>query len=117
MTSPRSCERNTVSVNELIDTWRARNCSITLPKRNGLAPRKANSSTSSSTSTPRPNVMGPPAGSRRVTHFSLTINYDARLQTNPELIPPGLPTGGRMVYSGLAGLWRDCGGNPACPNP
>lgn len=55
-----------------------------------------------------------PTGSRRVTHFQLTINYDTRLQTNPELIPPGLPTGGRTVYSGLAGLWRDCGGDPTC---
>jgi hypothetical protein len=57
-----------------------------------------------------------PPGSRRVTHFQLTINYDKRLQEYPELIPPGLPTGGRTGYSGLATrLWKDCGSNPACP--
>ena len=42
------------------------------------------------------------AGTRRVTHFQLNINYDTRLQTNPELIPPGLPTGGATVYSELS---------------
>jgi hypothetical protein len=51
-----------------------------------------------------------PSGSRRVTHFSLTIKYDTRLQEHPELIPPGLPT------RGLAALvWKDCGSNPKCP--
>ena len=56
-----------------------------------------------------------PPGSRRVTHFQLTINYDKRLQEHPELIPPGLPTGGRTGYSGLAArLWKDCGSNPLC---
>ena len=51
---------------------------------------------------------------RRVTHFQpLTINYDKRLQEHPELIPPGLPTGGRTGYSSLAALlWKDCGSNP-----
>jgi hypothetical protein len=54
---------------------------------------------------------------RRVTHFqTLTMNYDKRLQEHPELIPPGLPTGGRTGYSGLAAkLWKDCGGDPKCP--
>ena len=54
---------------------------------------------------------------RRVTHFQpLTINYDKRLQEHPELIPPGLPTGGRTGYSSLAALlWKDCGSNPKCP--
>jgi hypothetical protein len=57
-----------------------------------------------------------PPGSRRVTHFQLTINYDTRLHEHPELVPPGLPTGGRTVYRSLAGLlWKDCGSNPACP--
>ena len=54
---------------------------------------------------------------RRVTHFQqLTINYDKRLQDHPELIPPGLPTGGRTGYNSLAALlWKDCGSNPKCP--
>jgi hypothetical protein len=54
---------------------------------------------------------------RRVTHFQpLTINYDKRLQEHPELIPPGLPTGGRTGYNSLAALlWKDCGSNPKCP--
>jgi hypothetical protein len=57
-----------------------------------------------------------PPGSRRVTHFQLSINYDKRLQEHPELIPPGLPTGGQTGYWRLAArLWKDCGSNPACP--
>jgi hypothetical protein len=57
-----------------------------------------------------------PSTCQRVTHFQLVINYDKRLQEHPELIPPGLPTGGRTAYSGLAPLaWKDCGSNPACP--
>jgi len=48
-----------------------------------------------------------------VTHFQLNINYDTRLQSHPELIPPGLPTGGDTVYSDLApGRWKDCGSTP-----
>ena len=65
--------------------------------------------------TTRASPLTPPS-CRRVTHFPLTINYDTRLQEHPELIPPGLPTGGRTGYSGLAArLWKDCGSNPACP--
>ena len=57
-----------------------------------------------------------PSTCQRVTHFQLVINYDKRLQEHPELIPPGLPTGGRTAYSGLAPLaWKDCGSNQACP--
>lgn len=57
-----------------------------------------------------------PPGSRRVTHFQLNVNYDARLRTAPELTPPGLPAGGAMIYKTLlAGSWKDCGGNPSCP--
>jgi hypothetical protein len=51
-----------------------------------------------------------PAGSRRVTHFPLSIKYDTRLQEHPELIPPGLPTRGLAAV-----LWKDCGSNPKCP--
>jgi hypothetical protein len=50
------------------------------------------------------------SGSRRVTHFALTINYDKRLQENPELVPPGLPTRGLATL-----VWKDCGSNPNCP--
>lgn len=49
-----------------------------------------------------------PVSTRRVTHFQLVINYDGRLLANPELTPPGLPTGGTK-YTGLASKWRDCG--------
>lgn len=55
------------------------------------------------------------SGSRRVTHFQLNINYDARLTTAPSLIPPGLPAGGTTIYQGLSSAtWKDCGSNPAC---
>ena len=50
-----------------------------------------------------------------MTHFPLTINYDTRLQEHPELIPPGLPTGGQTGYNSLAALlWKDCGSDPKC---
>jgi hypothetical protein len=57
-----------------------------------------------------------PPGSRRVTHFKLSINYDKRLQDHPELIAPGLPTGGETAYSRLAPRlpWKDCGSDPKC---
>ncbi len=55
-----------------------------------------------------------PPSTRRVTHFQLVVNYDARLKTRPELTPPGLPTGG-TTYTGLAGVWKDCGISSACP--
>lgn len=52
-----------------------------------------------------------PSNCRRVTHSlrPLTIKYDKRLQENPGLIPPGLPTSGLA-----AGLWKDCGSDPRC---
>lgn len=63
-----------------------------------------------------PECVTPNCPQGRVTHFQLTINYDTRLQEHPELLPPGLPTGGRTGYSGLAALrWKDCGSNPLCP--
>jgi hypothetical protein len=49
------------------------------------------------------------AGSRRLTHFPLTIKYDTRLRERPELIPPGLPTRGLAAL-----LWKDCGSDPKC---
>ena len=56
-----------------------------------------------------------PAGARRVTHFQLVVNYDARLQTHPDLAPPGLPTGGGTAYTELQPmLWRDCGSDRSC---
>jgi hypothetical protein len=67
--------------------------------------------------------LAPPAcppGTRRVTHFQLTVNYDGRLQTAADMIPPGLPSGGAQIYAGLPPQsalipWRDCGGEPSCP--
>jgi hypothetical protein len=54
-------------------------------------------------------------GTRRVTHFQLNVNYDARLLSTPKLVPPGLPDGGSTVYAKLmAGTWKDCGSNPSC---
>jgi hypothetical protein len=54
---------------------------------------------------------------RRITHFRLTLNYDARAR-NPALVPAGLPTGGSVVFDGLRGTgvrWKDCGSNnPSC---
>ncbi len=56
-----------------------------------------------------------PAGTRRVTHFQLNINYDKRFWNNAALIPPGLPAGGNKIFQRIAaGTWKDCGANPQC---
>jgi hypothetical protein len=53
-------------------------------------------------------------GARLVTHYQMTINYETRLQTNPELVPPGLPTGrGRILGSPALIAWHECA-NPSC---
>src|SRR5690606_37575315 len=62
ITSPRSTERNAVCVNELIETYFAKNSSITLPNRNSPPPPKAASSHVSVTPSPRPKGTGPSAG-------------------------------------------------------
>ena len=57
-----------------------------------------------------------PPGTRRVTHFQMNVNYDARLVSNPELIPPGLPTAPvGPGYTLARGPWKDCGTNRLCP--
>jgi hypothetical protein len=63
-----------------------------------------------------PDCQTPKCPQGRVTHFPLSINYDKRLQDHPELIAPGLPTGGETAYSGLAPRrpWKDCGSDPNC---
>src|SRR5690606_27028133 len=65
--SPRCGVRSTVSVNELIDTCRAKKRSSTAPSKNTLAPSNARSSHSNVISRPRANVSGPDRGSRRTT--------------------------------------------------
>lgn len=58
-----------------------------------------------------------PSRTRRITHFQLVATYDARLRTTPGLAPPGFPSGGTVIYRGLAGSgfrWRDCGASPSC---
>jgi hypothetical protein len=71
------------------------------------------------TTNPVPANLTPttcPAGSRRVTHFQLKVNYDVRLDTAPALMPPALPTAGSgQRYTRLANLtWRDCGSDKTC---
>ena len=51
----------------------------------------------------------PPPGTRVITHFQMTVNYEARLR-NPAataIIPPGLPTGAGRIYGGRF-AWREC---------
>lgn len=56
-----------------------------------------------------------PVDSRRVTHFQLKLNYDARLKTTPALIPPGLPISGGTIYPPLTlARWKDCGPKADC---
>src|SRR5919106_1510995 len=67
MISPRSSVVTTVSVKLLRVTYLAKNCSSTAPSRNALGSRRLCSSSSSSISRPRPNVIGPGTGRRRTT--------------------------------------------------
>ena len=52
------------------------------------------------------------AGTRKITHYQMTINYETRLRTNSSLIPPGLPTGASETFSSFYD-WFECR-NPAC---
>ena len=51
----------------------------------------------------------PPAGRRVITHFQMTVNYEARLRDPAAvaIIPPGLPTGAGKIYGGRF-AWREC---------
>ncbi|HYB40715.1 MAG TPA: hypothetical protein VEL75_03035 [Candidatus Methylomirabilis sp.] len=50
------------------------------------------------------------AGSRVISHYQMTLNYDNRLFTNSQLAPPGLPTGTGL----FANSWRDWQECPPC---
>ena len=52
-----------------------------------------------------------PLGSRRISHFQMTLNYDDRLFTNASLIPPGLPTGAGVNFANTWKDWQEC---PPC---
>ena len=51
----------------------------------------------------------PPPGQRVITHFQMTVNYEARLRDPAAvaIIPPGLPTGAGKIYGGRF-AWREC---------
>jgi len=68
MISPRVVLVTTVSVNELSDTYCAKNLASTAPNKNALAPSKAVSSINRRTSIPRPNTIGPRAGRHQGEH-------------------------------------------------
>src|SRR5262245_24238839 len=71
ITSPRSEERSTIVVNELIDTYFAKNSCSTSPSRKQPTPSNAASSQLMVISTPRPNVIGPGVGMRPFTGRAL----------------------------------------------
>jgi len=86
------------------------------PQRLAVDGSRASFSDGCVTVTPKPLAPATcPGRSRRVTHFQLTVNYDSRLQ-QPALIPPGLPTGGKTVYTVLTApvSWKDCGIDRSC---
>jgi hypothetical protein len=63
-----------------------------------------------------PDARCPLEGQRRITHFRLTLNHDARARTSPSVIPSGLPGGGGSPLLRLGDTrWKDCGSNnPSC---
>ena len=65
ITSPRSAVFRTVSVNELIETYLAKNCSSTDPSRNTPLPSNAVSSSVSKIRNPRAKAIGPGVFTRR----------------------------------------------------
>ncbi|HXJ78984.1 MAG TPA: pilus assembly PilX N-terminal domain-containing protein [Candidatus Methylomirabilis sp.] len=52
------------------------------------------------------------SGTRVISHFQMTLNYDNRLFTNPTLVPPGLPNGGGVNFANSWKDWQEC---PPCP--
>jgi hypothetical protein len=59
-----------------------------------------------------PGAASCPSGSRRVSHYQMTLNHDTRLLlTNVNLAPPGLPTGASSVFNRS---WRDWQLCPTC---
>ena len=52
-----------------------------------------------------------PSGTRRISHFQMTLNYDNRLFTNASLVPPGLPTGQGVNFANTWKDWQEC---PPC---
>jgi len=51
------------------------------------------------------------SGTRRITHYQLTVNYETRLRQAPRVVPPGLPTGRGMIFAGSWRDWQEC---PPC---
>lgn len=57
-----------------------------------------------------PSCTGAGVLRRRISHYQMSINYERRLFTNAELVPPGLPTGLGQIFAGWHS-WRQC---PPC---
>src|SRR5258706_823987 len=72
MISPRCCVRMIVSVNELSDTYLAKNCSSTPPRTKTPVPSNAISSKVKVISRPRAKVIGPGVLTRRTMGLDLT---------------------------------------------
>jgi hypothetical protein len=51
---------------------------------------------------------GCPAGTRQISHYQMTVNYETRLRTNSNLVPPGLPTGAGVIFAGTWKDWQEC---------
>src|SRR5258705_3021585 len=75
---PRCCVRLMVSVNEFNETYLAKNCSSKPPNKKTPVPSKAASSKVTVISSPRANVMGPGAATRRTTGAD-------RTESNPSI--------------------------------
>jgi len=63
-----------------------------------------------------PSSPCPRPDQRRITHFRMIVNYDARVRSHTGVVPAALPSGGNLIYRGLGGIrWKDCGSNnPSC---
>src|SRR5262245_56721761 len=78
ITSPRPTTSSAVSVKELREACLAKNSSRIDPRRKAPLPSKARSSQVRRTSIPRPNVIGPRPGMRRVIGCTLTARTPSR---------------------------------------
>ena len=52
-----------------------------------------------------------PSGTRRISHYQMTLNYDSRLLNYSALIPTSLPSGGGARFASTWQDWQEC---PPC---